>query len=181
MLQTLNLSNLKFWMNWLTFSINYKLQKILHLSGVGISICFFYVNLDAEGGSPKLKIKSLSKLLSMLSKNDLYDIYRIRNPEAKHFTWRRKSLFKQRRLDCFLVSDTLQENIKAVGIIPSVQSNHSAMTLMLCPVTENVRGRAYWEFNSSLMQDNYFIDSLKSQILTFAREVFSIIDPIMRW
>ena len=92
--------------------------------------------------------------------------------------WRRKSPFKQRRLDCFLVSDTLQENIKAVGIIPSIQSDHSAITLTLCPVSENVRGRAYWKFNSSLTQDNYFI---KLQIPTFAREVISINDPIMRW
>ena len=60
-------------------------------------------------------------------------------------------------------------------------SNHSAITLTLCPVSENIRGRAYWKFNSSLTQDNYFIDSLKSQIPTFAREVFSVNDPIMRW
>ena len=175
MLQTLNLSNLKFWTNWLTFSINYKLQKILRLSGVRISICFLTSIWMQKEAPPKLKIKSLSKLLSMMSENDLCDIYRIRNPEVKRFTWRRKSPFKQRRLDCFLVSDTLQENIKAVGIIPSVQSDHSAITLTLCPVSENVRGRAYWIFNSSLTQDNYFIDSLKSQILTFAREVISIL------
>ena len=146
---------------------------------------FFDVDLDAEEGSPKLKIKSLSKLLSMMSENDLCDIYiyiyRIRNPEAKHFTWCRKSPFKQRGLDCFLVSDILQENTKAVGIIPSVQSDHSAITLTLCPVSENVKGREYWKFNSSLTQDNYFIDSLKSQIPTFIREVFSINEPIMRW
>ena len=117
----------------------------------------------------------------MMWENDLCDIYRIRNPEAKHFTWHRKSPFNQRRLDCFLVSDILQENTKAVGIIPSVQSDHSAITLTLCPVSENVRGKEYWKFNSSLMQDNYFIDSLKSQIPTFVREVFSINDPIMRW
>ena len=81
---------------------------------------FFDVELDANGGSPKLKVKSLSKLLSMMSEGDLCDIYRIRNPEAKRFTWRRKSPFKQRRLDFFLVSDIVQENIKAVGITPSV-------------------------------------------------------------
>ena len=80
----------------------------------GISICFFYVNLDADGGSPKLKVKSLSKLLSMMSENDLCDVYRIRNPEAKRFTWRRKSPFKQRKLDIFLVSVTRHESIKAV-------------------------------------------------------------------
>ena len=55
-------------------------------------------------------------------------IYRIRNLEAKHFMWRKKSLFKQQRLDFFLVSDTLQANIKAAGIIPAVQSDHSAIT-----------------------------------------------------
>ena len=47
---------------------------------------FFDVDLDAEGGSPKLKIKSLSELLSLMSENDLCDMYRIRNPEAKRFT-----------------------------------------------------------------------------------------------
>ena len=93
--------------------------------------------------------------------------------------WRRKSPFKQRRL-VFFVSDTLQENIKAVGIIPSVQSDLSAITLTLCPVSENLRAREYWKFNSSLMQNNYFIDYLKSQIPIFAREVSSINDPIMR-
>ena len=71
MLQTLNLINLKFWTNWLTFSINYKFQKTLRLSGVGISICFFDVDLDADRGSPKLKVKSFSKLFSMMSENDL--------------------------------------------------------------------------------------------------------------
>ena len=63
---------------------------------------FFDVYLDALGGSRRLKVKSLSKLLSMMSENDLCDIYRIRNPTAKRFTWRRKSPFKQRRLDFFL-------------------------------------------------------------------------------
>ena len=77
----------------------------------------------------------------MISENDLCDIYRSRNPETKHFMWHRKSLFKQRRLDFFLVSDALQENIKVVDIIPSVQSDHSTTTLTLCPVSENLRGR----------------------------------------
>ena len=48
---------------------------------------FFDVDLDAEGGSPKLKIKSLSKLLSMMSENDLCDIYigsEILKPNISH-------------------------------------------------------------------------------------------------
>ena len=81
MLQTLNMSNLKFWTNWVTFSINYKFQKILRLSGVGISICF----LTSIWMQTEAPLNSISKLLSMVSENDLCDIYRIRNPETKTF------------------------------------------------------------------------------------------------
>ena len=78
----------------------------------------FDINLDADGGSPKLYIKSTSKLLSMMSENDLRDIYRIRNPDNRRFTWGRKTPIKQRRLDYFLISDSLQETVEIVDIIP---------------------------------------------------------------
>ena len=61
----------------------------------------FDINLDADGGSPKLYIKSTSKLLSMMSENDLCDLYRIRNPDNRRVTWRRKTPLKQARLDLF--------------------------------------------------------------------------------
>ena len=74
-----------------------------------------------------------------MSENDLCDIYRIRNPQEKRFTWRRKTLFKQKRLDFFLVSDMLQDNIRTVDIIPSVQSDHSAIILKIVPTSECAR------------------------------------------
>ena len=40
-------------------------------------------HLDADGGSPAIKIKSAAKLLSMMSDNDLCDIFCIRNPETR--------------------------------------------------------------------------------------------------
>ena len=69
---------------------------------------FFDVQLDADGGSPKLKLNSVCRLLIIMSENDLCDIYRLRFPYEKRFTWRRKTPFKQRRLDYFLISDSLQ-------------------------------------------------------------------------
>ena len=42
---------------------------------------YFDIALETDGGNPKLKIKSLSKLLAMMQENDLCDIYRIRNPD----------------------------------------------------------------------------------------------------
>ena len=54
----------------------------------------FDINLDTEVGLPELNIKSVSKLLSMMSEND-------RNPQEKCLTWQRKTPFKQRRLGFF--------------------------------------------------------------------------------
>ena len=39
----------------------------------------FNTYLDADGGTPKLYVKSVSKLLSLMSENDLCNIYRLRN------------------------------------------------------------------------------------------------------
>ena len=53
--------------------------------------------LDADGGSPKLKLKSVSKLLSVMLENDLCDIYRVRSPDTVHFTWCRQTPFKAKK------------------------------------------------------------------------------------
>ena len=62
----------------------------------------FDINLYADGGKPQLKVNSLSKLLSITDENDLCDIFRVRCPNEKRLTWRRKNPFKQRRLAYFL-------------------------------------------------------------------------------
>ena len=43
----------------------------------------FDEKLDADGGNPKLKDKSITKIISMMSENDLCDIYRVRNPQSR--------------------------------------------------------------------------------------------------
>ena len=88
---------------------------------------FFDCKLEVDGKNPKLKIRSITTLLSMMSENDLCDIFRVRNPEMKCSTWCRKTPFKQRRLDYFLISDQLQDQIDQVDIIHSIQSDHSAL------------------------------------------------------
>ena len=55
--------------------------------GEGDSNLYFDIALETDGGNPKLKIKSLSKLLAMMQENHLCDIKRIRNPDEKPFTW----------------------------------------------------------------------------------------------
>ena len=101
------------------------LEKDTQLIWGGDLNSFFDYKLDANGGNSKLKLQSIAKLVSMMSENDLCDIFRVRNPEMKCYTWRRKTPFKQRRLDYFLISDQLQDQIDQVDIIPSIQSNQT--------------------------------------------------------
>ena len=117
----------------------------------------------------------------MMSENDLCDIYRIRNPGNRRFTWRRKTPLKQRWLDFFLISDSLQETVETVDIIPSIESDHSCILMKLRQVNESNRRRAYWKFNSLLTHDARFVDMLKKEIPLFKKEVAQHTDPIVRW
>ena len=61
--------------------------------------------------------------------------------------WRQMNPFKQRRLDNFFISDNLQDLVEHVNIIPSVQSDHSALKLKLSPLNE----REVSHFGSSII------------------------------
>ena len=87
-----------------------------------------------------------------MSENDLHDIYRLRFPYEKRFTWRHKPPFQQRRLDYFLISDSLQDLVNEIEIIPSVQSDHSALKMKISSLTEGSNGPLYWKFNNTLAQ-----------------------------
>ena len=116
-----------------------------------------------------------------MTENYLCDIFRIRNPQEWRFTWRNKNPFKQRRLNFFLISDSLQELVMDSKIIPSVQSGHSAIVLKLSPTNEGERGRSYWKFNNSLLDDNHFIEGLKQKIQVYLLESSEVSTPNARW
>jgi len=61
-------------------------------------------DLDCSGGRPFTK-DSVKNVQNLCFDFDLVDIWRIRNPDRRRFTWRQKSPFIQRRLDYWLISD----------------------------------------------------------------------------
>ena len=52
--------------------------------------------------------------------HDLLDLWRVRYPKEKRFSWRRKTPIIQRRLDFWLISDGLQDDVPSVLIKPSL-------------------------------------------------------------
>ena len=51
---------------------------------------FFKAKLEAQGRNPALKKKTLVKLIQIKEKFDLCDIWRIKNPNTKRYTFRQQ-------------------------------------------------------------------------------------------
>ena len=80
---------------------------------------FFDSNLDAQGGNPTIKKKSLLKLIELKGACGIWDIWRVRNSKSKWFTLAQKhpSGFIQRRLDYMFISNTLQKFVTMTEIL----------------------------------------------------------------
>ena len=74
----------------------------------------FDCNLEACDGNPVLRKKSPTNFMEIKESLNLYEIWRIRNPKFKRYTFRQNHSpgFIQRRLDYFFVSNVLQERVK---------------------------------------------------------------------
>ena len=74
----------------------------------------FNSKLEAKGGKPTLKKKLIGKMIELIESFELCDIWRIRNPTEKRFTFHQNHIsgYIQRRLDYFFVPSKLQESIK---------------------------------------------------------------------
>ena len=109
--------------------------------------------LDSDGGSPSMNTTSIVQLVQLQNSRDLIDIWRIRNPYTQRFTLRQKTPLIHRRVDYFLVSDILQENVKNVDILPAICTDHSSIILRFSNLEKYDRGSSYWKFSNALLSD----------------------------
>ena len=106
---------------------------------------FFNLSLEASGENPVLKKKSIAKLIQLKEKFSLCDIWRIRNPKVKRFTFRQhhKSGFIQRRLDYFFISNNIQENVKDSDILAAFSTDHSPVIFSLLLNKDKTEGKVF--------------------------------------
>ena len=109
-------------------------------------------DLDCSGGNPVLK-DSVKCVENLMMSYDLVDIWRIRNSKSKKFSWRQKSPIIQRRLDYWLISDSLQDDVAKVDIVTATRTDHLAITLEIDSLDDQQHGSFFWKFNNSLLDD----------------------------
>ena len=95
---------------------------------------------------------------------DLVDIWRVRNPALRQFTWRCKTPLQMSSLDFFLISNDVQFGVNLCENFCPLSSDHSPVKLKLWTDLADNRGRGYWKFNSSLLGNNQFVFDMKNKI-----------------
>ena len=82
----------------------------------------------------------------------LIDVWRYLHPDEHGFTWRKmkpKPSFS--RLDYIFVSNTFEQYLDSIQVIPGFRSDHSIVKLQVV-IVKNKHGPGYWKFNTSLLQ-----------------------------
>ena len=80
---------------------------------------FFDQKSESAGGNPVLKKLPVSKLTELKESVNLNDIWQIRNPKSKTFTFQQChfSRILKSRLDYLLISNNMQESARNVKIL----------------------------------------------------------------
>ena len=88
----------------------------------------------------------------------------------------------QRRLDYLFISNELQDNVLSIDILPSVNTDHSAVYLKLGALDEINRGPSSWKFNNSLINDTTFVDEMSDFIEKCkSHDLTQFTDPRLKW
>ena len=140
--------------------------------------------LDRLGG--KYNVSKNSQLVNntlhdIMELFNIGDIWRIKNPESRQYTWKRKNPTIKSRLDFWLVSDSLFDSVHSVDIEPSVRSDHSAISLTLKSLNSNKKGKGYWKLNNSFINEADYIAGIINGVETWNVEALELQDPRMTW
>ena len=99
----------------------------------------------------------------------MVDLWQIRNTDKKQSTWRHKRPLIQRHLDYCLISGSLQD------------SDHSAITLQINSIEDQVRGPSHWCFNSSLLNDENYVELITAKYGEWIQEFADVQDKRLLW
>ena len=118
-------------------------------------------------------------LKEYIESNNLCDIWRIRNPDAKRYTWHRPANKSASRIDFFLVPHNIYNMISECEINPVVHTDHSILE-MIIEMSNQERGPGFWKFNNQLLNDNTFKENM-IEIITKTLDDNKLFNPKDQW
>ena len=120
--------------------------------------CTLKFTMDRMNEEPHpLSSGALSRLVTRL---DLVDVWRVKHPDVKQYTWVRvnDNRISAARLDRIYLSQSLSSRLTDSSICPVGFTDHH-LTMANVSLSPGMRFKSYWHFNTKLLQDNAFCQS----------------------
>lgn len=102
----------------------------------------------------------------LINNCNLYDVWRYHNTDAKQYTWSRTNPFIARRLDYILTSSNIFDKVTSCSIVSIPTSDHRGCLIQIS-LSKIVRGKGYWKFNNSLLENSDYVNKINTLIDTF--------------
>ena len=126
--------------------------------------------VDKRGGILTPRQSVINAIEHLQSELDLHDIWRIKNPTTRSYTWSQTEPLIFSRLDYWLISNFLSDNVINVGIVSSIKTDHSAIVIEFQNDVDIAKGPGIWKLNCSLLSDNTYIDEINRLIPRWLQE-----------
>ena len=120
--------------------------------------------IDKKGGSLTPRKSVVDSIEYFQDNFDLIDIWRVKNPGVKSFTWSQKSPRIFCRLDYWLISNILQDLVISTDICPAIKTDHAAIIIEVGPKDNQVKGPGLLKMNCSILEEELYIDEVTQMI-----------------
>ena len=125
--------------------------------------------LDKKGGRPAELQSGKSLKDNIFKVFDVHDIWRYRNPKKLFFTHKQTNPVILTRIDFWLISKSLTKDIYSCDILPSIKSDHRAIS-MIFTVRTSIRGKGFWRLNVHILKNINYQNGIDDIIKDFTRK-----------
>ena len=113
-------------------------------------------NVDRKNGKLNTHKNIRNKLNEIIICFNLIDIWRVKNPLKRQFTWHSNTKpITFSRLDYFLVSEILISSIRNSKITPGYNSDHSIISITV-NIINSERGPGFFKLNNSVILETKY-------------------------
>ena len=120
--------------------------------------------LDKKGGILLPRKSVVATIDCLCADLDLVDIWRVKNPSTKSYTWSQNSPMILCRLDFWLISNNLQDLVTTTDIIPAIKTDHAAISIELSISENHIKGPGHWKMNCSLLDDEDYVRDVTAKM-----------------
>ena len=120
--------------------------------------CVAEPDIDKYGGNHTSGTTGIEELTQFLNDHNLVDIWRVKHPNDRIYTWNSKDFSQRSRLDRWYVREG-SEGYSTIRACP--HSDHSAIELTLKTSQGSKRGKGTWKLNQQILDDPSFQRDIK--------------------